>query len=316
MSNINLSAKEILAARLAALKAEQGNSANSTTENQEKVSSHLAPHRHKTADFFVIDLFDAPFKDDLASMEHPIFALKAGDTRMRHYEHNGNTVTVKPNSSGCATIHDKDIWIYCISSLIAAQNRGEPISRKVHFTAYDYLVSTNRKTGGTEYRLLKEALYRLAETRIVTSIRTGNYRLDSNFGLLDSVEILYLNPEDENSPMVGIEVTLPDWLYRSIEAKQVKTISPDYFRIRKPLDRRIYELCCKHCGNQKEWGISIELLHKKSGSTASIREFRRSIRSLVESNELPDYRLTYDENRDMLKVKNRSLKSLIKKIKR
>ncbi|MDK4708794.1 replication initiator protein A [Kingella negevensis] len=50
-------------------------------------------------------------------MEHPIFALKAGNTRIRRYEHNGNSVTVKPNSLGCATIHDKDIWIYCVSAL-------------------------------------------------------------------------------------------------------------------------------------------------------------------------------------------------------
>ncbi|WP_198400932.1 MULTISPECIES: replication initiator protein A [Neisseria] len=34
---------------------------------------------------------------------------------------------------------------------------------------------------------------------------------------------------------------------------QVKPISTDYFRLRKPLDRRIYELCAKHCGKQNKW---------------------------------------------------------------
>ena len=100
---------------------------------------------------------------------------------------------------------------------------------------------------------------------------------------------------------------MPDWLYRAIEAKQVKTISPDYFRLRKPLDRRIYELCAKHCGKQKEWYISLETLHKKSGSMATLREFRRAVRSLVASNDLPDYRLTYDDKKDVLKVRNRDL---------
>ena len=100
---------------------------------------------------------------------------------------------------------------------------------------------------------------------------------------------------------------MPDWLYRAIEANQVKTISPDYFRLRKPLDRRIYELCAKHCGKQKEWHISLELLHKKSGSMATLREFRRAVRSLVASNDLPDYRLTYDDKKDVLKVRNRDL---------
>lgn len=315
MSNSNKSALDIVAARMANLKKPNESTQSSSTENN-SASSHLSPNYHQTSDFFVIDVFDASLKDDLASMEHPIFALKAGDRRDRHYEHNGNTLSVMPNSLGCATIHDKDIWIYCISSLIAAKNRGELISRKVHFTAYDFLVSTNRKTSGEYYKGLKESLYRLAGTRIVTSIKTGNYRLDSNFGLLDSVEILYLNPEDENSPMIGIEVTLPDWLYRSIEAKQVKTISPNYFRLRKPLDRRIYELCAKHCGTQSEWSISLDLLHKKSGSMVTLRRFRQAIKELVSSNELPDYSLTYIEKHDMLKVKNRNLKVLLGKIKK
>jgi hypothetical protein len=112
---------------------------------------------------------------------------------------------------------------------------------------------------------------------------------------------------DDKSPIIAIEVTLPDWLFRSMEAKQVKTISADYFRLRKPLDRRIYELCAKHCGKQKEWHISLEILHRKSGSMATLRRFRQAIKELVASNDLPDYRLTYDDKKDVLKVRNRDL---------
>lgn len=249
-------------------------------------------------------------------MEHPLFALRAGDTRTREYEHNGNTLIISPNVVGCATIHDKDVWIYCISSLIAAKNRGEPISRKVHFTAYDFLVSTNRKTGGRNYKLLKESFDRLAGTRIITSIKTGGVINRTNFGLLDDVRIIYRDDQDLTSSMIAVEVTLPDWLYRSIQTNEVKTISPDYFRIRKPLDRRIYELCAKHCGNQPEWSISLNLLHKKSGSYTPLRNFRIAIRLLAESNELPDYQLEYDGNRDILKVRNGNLSKLFKKIKK
>ena len=35
----------------------------------------LLPDRHPTGDFFVCDIFGASPKDDLASMEHPIFSL-------------------------------------------------------------------------------------------------------------------------------------------------------------------------------------------------------------------------------------------------
>ena len=124
---------------------------------------------------------------------------------------------------------------------------------------------------------------------------------------MDSFLIVRKDENDDKSPIIAIEVTLPDWLFRSMEAKQVKTISADYFRLRKPLDRRIYELCAKHCGKQKEWHISLEILNRKSGSMATLRRFRQAIKELVASNDLPDYRLTYDDKKDVLKVRNRDL---------
>lgn len=63
------------------------------------------------AGHLVADILDPAPKDEITSMEHPFFALKAGDKRVRKYEHNGKIVTVKPASDGCATIHDKDLWI-------------------------------------------------------------------------------------------------------------------------------------------------------------------------------------------------------------
>jgi len=53
-----------------------------------------------------------------------LFALKAGDKRMRVYERNGMTVSVQPGLHGCATIRDKDLWIYCISQMVEAANQG------------------------------------------------------------------------------------------------------------------------------------------------------------------------------------------------
>jgi hypothetical protein len=59
----------------------------------------LLPVRHENRDFFVCEIFDALpcFKDDMASMEHPVFSLSTKpDTRVLHYEYNGNTITIKP----------------------------------------------------------------------------------------------------------------------------------------------------------------------------------------------------------------------------
>jgi plasmid replication initiation protein len=260
------------------------------------MADHLSPHRHPQRDVFVADILEAAPKDDLASMEHPLFALKAGDRRVRRYKRNGVTIEVRPGIKGLATIHDKDVWIYCISQMVEALNRGRAdVGRTVRFTAYDFLVTTNRRTDGDSYKRMGEALERLSESRIVTNIETAGKRERAGFGLVDSWRII---ERDHDGRMVAVEVTLPDWLWRSVKAKHVLTLSRDYFRIRKPLDRRIYELARKHCGVQPKWRVSVKALHEKSGSTAPLREFRRLVKALADSNELPDYRMTFDATGD------------------
>src|SRR3546814_2648814 len=51
------------------------------------------------------------------------------------YEHNGNKLEIVPSVKGLATIHDKDILIYCIYQLIGKMNQGERPSRTLHLTA-------------------------------------------------------------------------------------------------------------------------------------------------------------------------------------
>lgn len=175
---------------------------------------HLNPLKHPQGDFFIADILDAMPKDDLASMEHPLFALKAGDTRNRKYEHNGVIVEIKPNNDGCATIHDKDVWIYCISQLMEAINRGRSdVSRTVRFIAYDFLITTNRRTDGDSYNRMADAMRRLSGTRIETNIETDGKRERYGFGLIDSWHVI---ERDNDNRMVAVEVTLPDWLFRSI----------------------------------------------------------------------------------------------------
>jgi plasmid replication initiation protein len=271
------------------------------------MANHLTAVKHVQSDFFIADILDAMPKDDLASMEHPIFALKAGNTTQKRYERNGYTITISPNVYGQATIQDKDIWIYCISQLVEAINRGrEDIGRTVRFTAYDFLVTTNRGTGGREYKLMGDALNRLSGTRIDTNIETAGHREKRGFGLIDSWAVI--EKDDKTERMVAVEVTLPDWLFRSVKSMNVLTLSPDYFRLRKPIDRRIYELVRKHCGKQPKWEITIKNLYEKSGSTSTLKEFRRNVKSLAESNQLPDYRVKFDDKTDKMTFYSRASK--------
>jgi len=259
---------------------------------------HLSPIKHPQQDFFIADIFDAiSLQLDMASMEYPLFALKNGDNKVRRYKQKGFDVVIAPNPLyGMATIHDKDIWVYCISKIMQAIKENEPISRVVHFTLYDYLKTTNRSTGGKDYLRAKESLERLRGTSITTNIETDSKKESQGFGLIDSWKVV----EEKDGKMVRVSVALPDWLYRSITSKSVLTISPDYFRLRKPLDRRIYELARKHCGNNYSWKFDLKTLLERSGSTASMKEFRKAIKSLAESNQLPDYSVSFDGKKNQV----------------
>jgi plasmid replication initiation protein len=267
--------------------------AQTATPGQGGARPPLLPDRHPTADFFICDVLDAIPKDDMASMEHPIFSLSTRpDRRILKYEHAGTTVEITPSMKGLATIHDKDVMIYCISQLIAKLNAGGEPSPVLHLKAHDLLVAVNRETSGDGYRRLREAFERLSGTRIVTNIVTGGEETTSGFGLIDKWEIVR---KTRDGRMISVSVTLSDWMYRAILAKSVLTIHRDYFRLRRPLERRVYEIARKHCGHQLEWRISLDLLLKKCGSTSPRRVFKKMIRDLVEHDHLPDYTVALDD---------------------
>ncbi len=279
----------------------------------------LLPIRHAQTDLFICDLFDT-WKDDMGSMEHPVFSLSTKpDHRERKYQHNGNTIEIFPASQGLATIHDKDVLLYLASQVMyelnqrqkqgersEAQNIEAP-PKTVRFIAYDFLVLTNRTTNNLGYKRLEAALQRLSGTRIQTNIKTNGTRITKNFGILDSFGIIRKDMDNPDSHMVGVEVELSDWFYNSLLGYQVLTISPDYFRLRKPLERRIYELARKHCGAQnKPISIGLETLQTKTGSNANKREFRRMINKIIESDHMPDYQIYFDvEKKDNLIMRPR-----------
>jgi plasmid replication initiation protein len=253
----------------------------------------LQPDKRKQIDFFICDVFDT-FKDDSASMEHPVFSLSTKpDHRMLVYQYNGNSIKIKPSYTGLATIHDKDILLYLTSCLMSAKNNGEQISSRVRFTAYDYLVSTNKPINGKSYLQLKEGLERLSGTRIETDIKTDGKEIQSEFGLIDSWHII---KEGKDGRMVAVEVKLSEWFYNSILGNAVLSIDKGYFNLRKPTERRLYELARKHCGNQVAWKIGIDKLKNKIGSNSPLTKLKFNIKKIAETNHLPEYNIALEED--------------------
>lgn len=264
----------------------------------------LLRDHHPQRDFFILDIADAVPKDDTATMEHPLFSL-ATKPDMRHLEYrNGeNVLKIRPSGIGLPTIKDKDILIFVISQLMAMKNRGENIGDTVRFSARELSVATNRPIGGNHYRRLEDAFARLQGTQFVTNIRTGDKIETRIFSLID--EGGFVRTADEKFRLDYCEVKLSRWLMRAVESNQVVTISPKYFFLRRPLERRLYEIARKHCGNSSKWQIGLAKLQNKTGSNAPLKKFRHNLREIIEKDETPFYRFELDDN-DLVIVRPRT----------
>lgn len=264
----------------------------------------LMPDRHPQHDLFICDVADAVLKDVMPQMEHPFYSLsKKPETHIRFYEHNGQWLKITPSVNGLATIYDKDILIYCISQIMAKLKRGEQVSKRVRVNSRDLLIFTNRGTAGKDYEALQDAIERIRGTTISTNIRTGDEEQTDIFGLIDASSIRRKHGLDGR--LLSCEITLSDWVFNAIRHNEVLTLHRDYFRLRKPIERRIYEVARKHCGQQPNWKASVEVLLKKSGSKSTDKEFRRAIRTLAQTDHLPDYQVAFDPGTDMVTFTNR-----------
>ena len=271
----------------------------------------LLPIRHPNRDFFTCDIFDSMpgFRDDRASMEHPIFSLSTKpDMRELHYEYNGNSVTIKPSGDGLATIHDKDILLYVVSYLHAAMKEGREVNQRVRLTSHDLLVSTNRPTAGIGYQRLENALHRLRGTTIITNIKTNGLVITESFGLIDAWEAV--RKDGFTGRLLALEIKLSDWFFNALLGNELLSINRNYFRLRKPLERRLYEIGRKHCGEQPEFAIGLDKLKKKTGSTSPDRLFKNRLKNITEidrkDKHFPDYGLYLNDN--VLVFKNRMAK--------
>jgi plasmid replication initiation protein len=275
------------------------------TPKIENSKAHLLPDRHPQHDLFICDVADAVLKEMTSVMEHPFYSLsKKPETVIRRYEHNAAYVEIIPSVKGLATIYDKDILIYCTSQIISKLNRGEKVSQRVRINSRDLLIFTNRGTAGKDYEALSEALLRLGGTRIRTNIKTGDEEQTDMFGLIDASTIR--RKEGLDGRLLWCEITISEWVFNAIRANEVLTLHRDYFRLRKPLERRVYELARKHCGLKERWAIGVELLWKKSGSKSPLKQFRYMLKKLAENDHLPDYLVSFVEERDQVVFVNRN----------
>ena len=251
---------------------------------------------YQNLSLFVADFISWNPKVDRHTMEHPFFSLsKKKDIKPRHYESPDGKVKIdiKPTSDGLPTIWDKDLLIYAATLIREAMNRGTmgEENRPIQIDTWNFLESTVKGDGTQQYKGLLSTLRRLKGCNIETDIETGDEHTIEAFSLLDSYKVVV---KTQTGKAASVQVKLCDWLYRAVwnASQEMLTINRDYFKLEGGIERRLYELARKHCGNQPYWKVSIPVLWEKSGSQSTLRRFRFEVlRGQVDLGTIPDYRV-------------------------
>ena len=109
--------------------------------------------------------------------------------------------------------------------------------------------------------------------------------------------------------MQEVEVKLSGWVFKALHAQEVLALSREHVRLRKPLERRISEPACKHCGRQKEWRMPMAVLHRKGGSGSTLRELRRLVLAIAKEDEeyrhMPGYQNCIEDVKVQLVARSR-----------
>lgn len=226
-------------------------------------------------------------------MEFPFFCLtKKGRMTPMVYNDGKVKIEIKPGSSGIATIWDKDILIYCASVINDKLERGVEVDRRVVVPAYDILRICQRGTGKRSYELLLDALERLRATTIITNVTSYGEKERRGFGWIDNFRVVERDDKNGKRVMAGVEIHLNEWMFKAIvKERRVLTIDRAYFRLTMGLERRLYELARKHCGQQPKWEIGMLRLLEKCGVDDVLRNFKASLVTIINRDSLPGYRM-------------------------
>ena len=107
------------------------------------------------------------------------------------------------------------------------------------------------------------AIERLATVTLQTNMKTANKIVDKGFSIFNSWDIVR---DQLTNRMESIKVELAEWLWTELTLNNTLTLNNDYFTLTKPLEKRLYLLARKYCGKKKSACVSLDRLHRQSGS--------------------------------------------------
>jgi plasmid replication initiation protein len=231
-------------------------------------------------------------KGDRVTMLFSFFALtnaKLGS--LPPYDDGRVKIKVRaPEEIGVATVWDKDVLVYIVSLMVERMNKGQEVSKTVHFTIHDFCRVTGIKAAGTAYERLKGALERLQGTQVITNIETGGEGQDDAFSWLPEARMQYRRNSRGEKILKSVRVTVCDWIWRAITVDQrILTYDPAWFHL-PPLEKRLYEVARSYCGRKPGFIIGLEKLQQRVGSETDLKKFKLALTKIATKRRpLPGY---------------------------
>lgn len=287
-----------------------------------KVSSIEMPDSFEAPqqlELFVLETLDFSLKDEIEGMTLPIFAISQKAQKDTYYDwvrHDGKVRMRIEANKGRPTQHDKDLLIFVVSALMAEYNASGVVPDVLEMQTRHYLLGTERKDGGTQYSQFEQTLDRIENLKVTTieDLPDGTSDIARKFMFFGESEV---KVRTETGKVLAVKIPISSWLKDQITSKNVLTMTKDYFRLTGSLERRMYEICRKHCGKQGMWRVSLKVLHNLTGSGATLKRFKQSLLAIIESDVIPEYRLSLDGTgiKDlMINIKSKNAEQLAKRI--
>jgi plasmid replication initiation protein len=285
------------------------NMTSDTQDAEMSVSQEEAFHDAEQLELFAAERLLATWKprEDLHSLEFPLFSLQKGkDTRVRVYRNGEQIVRIIPSVVGAANIFDKDVLVYAATQICKAADANLPVSRRIRFKVRDFLVYTGRSTGGASYTRIVDSCRRLKGTIVETNFDAS--RLGANeegiheslygYGLIENYKIITYTGNKKGA--LEVELILSTWTFDSLINRKVLTIHPGYFDLAQGLERRLYDLAKKHCGEKLWFKIGLDKLYAKSGSAQAQKYFRRDVVAAMVADKMPEFHIALDDDKAMV----------------
>ncbi len=245
----------------------------------------------------VVNEKDLSIRDDLSSMEFPIFTATSSKVPLRSHTYlskiSKTTVEVRcfPDI-GNATVKDKELWIFALSHMMAAKNRGEQITNVLRFNLIDFFKFSGRSQGGRSYALFEKALQRLESTHVTidrTFFETGftikyPYKLIENFFIIDKN---------------FVQITFPSRIIELIMRNEVLALDKHYFDL-TVFERQVYELVLRRIGKKNSFSISLDKLIARLGSSQTTKHQKQAILAIVKKQSLPNFLVAFKKENDVV----------------